>query len=369
MSGTFWITLIALIAFGLGVLACRALARRHLRLMHRLAAPHCIDRAGPVVLSGVQQWVSIRGRDRRNPVLLFLHGGPGTAFSGVAYSYQGPWEEYFTVVNWDQRGSGRSRSRGGEAVTLETLITDALELIDYLRQELAQDRIFVIGHSWGGFLGLTIAHRRPEVLHAFVGLGPLLGVREGYREGHRVLSEAAAVAGDGRALGQLRSAGTELPAPDDRGYLGTLRAVVGLLPAYGMSWHNQTSTAALFARVLTIAFFSPDLKLRHIGHPLGGGRSYVRGLFRDIHDLYLPETLGARFETPIILISGEHDQQGPIELVRAYSEQIEAPSKMFRVLRGSAHAAVWEAPGQILAVLLQDVLPCAKSAGRQAANC
>ena len=360
MTTFLWLTLAAVIAFLLGILACRMLARRHFRQIGRLCGDACIDRAGPVELGGVPQWVSIRGRHRRNPILLFLHGGPGTVFSGVAYSFQGPWEEYFTVVHWDQRGSGRSRKRADQPIGLETLVSDAIALIDALREELGHDKVFLLGHSWGGFLGLTIAHRRPDLLHAFIGLGPLLGIRAGYRESYRVLTEAATAAGDTRTLDKLNKADPELPAASDPGYLKALGAVLGFLPAYGMSWHNQTSTAKLLARMLTIGFLSPDLTLRQILQPLAGSRSYVLGLFREIDDIYLPDTLGARFETPVILISGEHDQQGPIALVRKFAAQIDAPYKAFRVLRGSAHAAVWEAPGQILEVLLKDALPRAR---------
>ena len=361
MSELTWTVFAVIAALGAGFLGCRMFARRHLRRVNRLVGEAAINRAGPVVLGGVPQWVSIRGRDRCNPVLLFLHGGPGTVFSGIAYSYQGPWEEYFTVVNWDQRGSGRSRNRGDGPVGLETLVSDGVELIDHLRRELEQDKVFLLGHSWGGFLGFHIAHRCPERLHAFVGLAPLLGMQAGYRESHRVLTEAATAAGDERALKRLQEAGPELPAPADRGHLKTLRAVIGLLPAYGMSWHNQTGIGGMFARVLTFAFFSPDLRLREIGQALGGSRAYVLGLFREIHDMYLPASLGTRFETPVILVSGEHDQQAPIALVRGFAESIQAPGKAFKVLRGSAHAAIWEAPGQILAVLLEDVLPYAES--------
>jgi pimeloyl-ACP methyl ester carboxylesterase len=364
--------LLALIAFAIGVLACRGFIRKHFRLLNRLEKPYAIDQTGLIPLGGIQQWVNIRGRDRSNPILLFLHGGPGSVFSGLAYSYQTPWEEYFTVVNWDQRGAGRSPIPKGDKVGLETLVSDTIELIDYLRRELGHEKVILLGHSWGGFLGLNVARRRPELLHAFVGLAPLLGIRPGYRETHRVLTEAASKAGDKRALTRLRKAGSEMPNPTDASYLPTLRAVLGLLPEYGMSWRNQRSGVALLMRILTISFLSPDLKLGQVFHPLGASPSYVLPLFREIHDMYLPEVLGRRFETTMILISGEHDQQSPHALVRDYAVQIEAPRKAFRVLRGSAHAAVWEAPGQILAALLEDARPhaatCAINASDRASD-
>jgi len=359
MTGPFWTIFIALIAFVAGLLLLRAILRRHHRSLLRLPDDMSIDRSGMVNLGGLPQWVSIRGRDRSKPILLFLHGGPGAAFSGIAYSYQSLWEEYFTVVNWDQRGCGRSRQISGKPVTLETLLSDADELIDHLREEFKQEKIFLLGHSWGGFLGITIAHRSPEKLHALIGLAPLLGIRAGYREMRRVLTEVATSLNEAGALHKLKNAPPDLPDAADPAFLKTLGSVVGLLPAYGMSWHNQTSMKSLFARIFTFALISPDLPLRRILQPLGGSRSYVLELFREIQHLHLPDRLGTRFETPIILISGEYDQQAPFRLVREYFDQLEAPYKSYSVLRGSAHAALWEAPGQILEILTRDALPLA----------
>lgn len=364
MTGPFWTAFfIALIAFVLGLLLFRAILRRHHRSVLRLPGETSVDRASMISLGGLPQWVTIRGRDSGKPILLFLHGGPGAAFSGIAYSYQSLWEEYFTVVNWDQRGCGRSRQNGDKTVKLETLLCDVDELINHLRKEFNQEKIFLLGHSWGGFLGLNVAHRHPEKLHAFIGLAPLLGIRAGYREMRRVLIEVATAAGDTGSLQKLHSAPAELPDAADPAFLKSLGSVVGLLPAYGMSWHNQTSMGSLFARILTFALVSPDLQLHRVLQPLGGRRSYVLELFREIQHVHLPDSLGSRFKTPIILISGEHDQQAPFRLVREYFEQIEAPSKSYSVLRGSAHAALWEAPGQILEALTRDALPLAGSGG------
>ncbi len=358
MWGSVWIALVSLLA---GLLACRAIARHHLRRYQRIAGEHGVERAGPMQLGGVPQWVSIRGHDRRNPVLVFLHGGPGSVFSGLSYSFQLPWEEFFTVVQWDQRGSGRSTCLGDGPVTLETLIGDALELLDYLRREFNQEKVFVVGHSWGGFLGFHVARRRPEWLHAFIALGPLLGIRQVYRETHALLTAAATAAGDQKALAKLRGAGSTLPDTVDAAFLKKLGDVLGMLPRKGMSWHNQRGALSIVARVVTIAFFSPDLRLRDVLRTLGGGRAYVLALFREIQDVYLPASLGTRFDTPLIFVAGEHDQQAGVELIRRYAEQVESPVTTFRLLRGCAHAAVWETPGQILEVLLKDALPLAQT--------
>jgi len=363
MTADYIPVLIAAGAFLTGLLVCRALVRRHHASMNRLRGEHSICRADRLELGGVRQWVTIRGRDRRKPVLLFLHGGPGTTFSGVAYSHQAPWEEFFTVVNWDQRGSGRSQNRGDRNTGFENLVNDSIELIDYLRKELNQDKVFLFGHSWGGFLGLTVARRRPDLLHAFIGLAPLLGIRQGYRESRKALIEAAEAAGDSRIVERLRDTRTDLPDAEDATFLKALGDVIRFLPKYGMSWHNQAGMGGLMARVLTIGLLSPALKLREAHHPLGGKRSYVLGIFRDIADMYVPETLGTQFETPMILLSGEHDQQSPTALVRDFAEQLSAPVKAFRTLAGSAHVAVWEAPGQILEVLINDALPLANASG------
>ena len=136
----------------------RAEATDVIRQLRRIVTPNGVERAQTVRIGGVDQWVTIRGDDQRNPVLLVLHGGPGYVEMPLNWWYARSWEEYFTVVEWDQRGAGKTYLLNNpEAVaptmTRERFVEDAEEMIEWLRKDFGKNKIFVWGHSWGSYLG------------------------------------------------------------------------------------------------------------------------------------------------------------------------------------------------------------------------
>src|SRR4051795_1885418 len=126
-----------------------------------------IDEASYVRVGGIEQWVTIRGQDRVNPVLLFLHGGPGDVTNPWTFVMFSPWETDFTVVQWDQRGAGRTLRKSGTAVaptmTLDRMAQDGVELTEYLCQHLGKNKIIVVAHSFGTILGLRMVRARPDL--------------------------------------------------------------------------------------------------------------------------------------------------------------------------------------------------------------
>lgn len=127
-----------------------------------------------ITLGGLEQHIVIRGKDVTKPVLLFLHGGPGGAHSPfIKYLHTREMEENFIVVEWDQRGAGKSYSKTltEEDMKVEHFITDTIELTNHLRARFEQDKIFMLGHSWGSALGFMTIARTPELYHAYIGAG------------------------------------------------------------------------------------------------------------------------------------------------------------------------------------------------------
>jgi pimeloyl-ACP methyl ester carboxylesterase len=132
-----------------------------------------IDRVLFAPLDGIDQWISIRGDDRANPVLLVVHGGPGEVQWPQAEIYR-PWEKSFTVVQWDQRGAGHTFGRYGTKtpdVTLDRISKDGVELAEYLCRDLGKKQIIVLGHSWGSIVATRMVQMRPELFAAYVGTG------------------------------------------------------------------------------------------------------------------------------------------------------------------------------------------------------
>lgn len=168
-----------------------------------------IDALEEITLGDVKQWILIRGEDVSNPILLFLHGGPGFPEMPFTHIDSPRLEEHFIVVNWDQRGAGKSYNPEitEETMNIEQFLSDTYELIRILRQRFSKDKIFLIGHSWGSILGLYTAYRHPDYLHAYIGMGQVVDMREAEMISYRYTVEKAREAEDGEAIKMLKTIG------------------------------------------------------------------------------------------------------------------------------------------------------------------
>lgn len=133
--------------------------------LRRIHTPEGIETLEPVEIGGMTQWVSIRGRHRENPVILFIHGGPGTPMMPMTWAYQAPWEDFFTVVQWDQRGVGKNAATTDQDALVQSLsndriVEDAVEMLAWVRTRLKKDKVVVMGYSYGTRVGMAVAQRR-----------------------------------------------------------------------------------------------------------------------------------------------------------------------------------------------------------------
>ena len=185
-------------------------ARAVIADIHRVVTPNGVQETFEAALGGARQVVNVRGADRRNPILLFVHGGPGAVEMPIAWSFQRPWEDYFTVVQWDQRGAGRSfllNDPDALALTLtpERYRDDAIELIELLRERYGKRKVILLGHSWGSIVGIMVAAQRPDLLHAYVGVGQVIDFRENEREGYAWTLSRALADGNKEAVRELEA--------------------------------------------------------------------------------------------------------------------------------------------------------------------
>lgn len=139
---------------------------------------HSIAKLESVDLNNRREWISIRGQDKENPVLLFLAGGPGGSQMAAVRHELSELEKHFVVVVWDQPGSGKSFSVGNEKLTVDTYIKDGLALTEYLRKQFDQDKIYLVGESWGSALGVFLASESPNYYHAVIGTGQMVDFLE-----------------------------------------------------------------------------------------------------------------------------------------------------------------------------------------------
>src|SRR5438132_11140941 len=175
-----------------------------------IAAP--IQETRFVTLGGIEQWITIRGADRANPVLLIVHGGPGDAQSSFRSTYA-VYETDFTIVQWDQRGAGKTYAKNPNSPPQpERVELDGIELAQYLCDYLATKKILLLGHSWGSYLAVGMAQRRPDLFAAYIGTGQVGSWRANIQAQFDFLLAKARAANDRKRVEQLEVIGTPDPA-------------------------------------------------------------------------------------------------------------------------------------------------------------
>lgn len=143
-------------------------------------ASEAIEEARYVRLGDIEQWITIRGRDRKMPVLLWVHGGPAEVQSPLLSAYE-PWMNSYVLVHWDQRGAGRTYLRNPgppDAMTLDRIAADGIELAEFLIDRLGTQQIILVGHSWGSLVAITMARLRPQLFETVIGTGQFSSWRE-----------------------------------------------------------------------------------------------------------------------------------------------------------------------------------------------
>jgi proline iminopeptidase len=173
---TIWTALFCMLAISTWSHAASPSASEAFRDIRKIATEDGIEQQEMVTLGGVPQWISIRSRHRNAPILLVVHGGPGFTLSPVSDYYLRDLEEFFAVVQWDQRGAGKSYRREDQqslapTLTIDRLTRDAEELIELLRTRYKRDRVVLMAHSFGTIIGVKVAQKRPDLLYAYVGTG------------------------------------------------------------------------------------------------------------------------------------------------------------------------------------------------------
>jgi pimeloyl-ACP methyl ester carboxylesterase len=163
-------------------------------------------------IGGINQWITIKGDDRENPVVLFLHGGPGDALSPFADAMFRGWEKDFTLVQWDQRGAGRTYGKSGPSIeptmTVERMVQDGIEVAEFLTKHLNKKKIIVEGGSWGSILGIYMVHARPDLFYAYVGRAQMVNERKNESASYARVLELARAAGDQQAITALTTIGS-----------------------------------------------------------------------------------------------------------------------------------------------------------------
>ena len=327
----------------------------------RIVTPNGIERLEAVRIGGIEQWVSIRGSDKRNPVLLFLHGGPGYVSIPMSWWFTRGWEEYFTVVQWDQRGAGKTFLLNGRAtlaptMTPERMVADAQEMVSWVARELGKEKIFVLGHSWGSYLGLELAKREPRSLHAYIGVGQLTNAPESERRGWQFAVAGAYKEGNAKAVRELEAIAPYFP-PGHPSPLKDLYVQRRWLEYYGGSMAYRHGSAAEG----DLSKLSPDYTDAEIAHIWDGNDFSEHYLLQQV--LSIDESATRQLDCPLIVCAGRHDFVVNSELAAQWLGEVRAPLKQLVWFENAGHLVMTDEPGKFLVSLLQHARPIAERAG------
>lgn len=281
-----------------------------------------------ITLGGVPQFVLIRGADSTNPVILFLHGGPGMPVMYLAHSFQHDLELDFVVVHWDRRGAGKSYAAGlsSDSLTLRQTLDDTFELTEHLRRRFKNDRVLLVGHSWGTYLGLLAVHERPSLYSGYVGMGQLSAdSARRHVVQRRFLYNMARAHGDTELLQRL--------------FRGVIREED--LFQYG----GEVRGATGFGQILMTGIWAPEYDLFDILNVPKGAAMVTRRMKDDVALGTIEDSL-RRFEVPLSFFLGRHDYNTPSVLAAEYFERLGAPEKKLVWFESSAHFPFWEEPGK-----------------------
>ena len=294
---------------------------------------HSIASLEKVCLGGKEQWILIRGVNKNNPVILFLHGGPGTSDMGLLRRYMKDLENHFVVVTWDQPGAGKSFSANTpySSMNINRFVADTHELTNLLREKFQHKKIFLAGHSWGSVLGILTIQKFPELYNAYIGIGQVANMTENEKISYDWTIDQAKRSNDKKVIKKLNEIGKPPYSGNWQKKFMTQRRYLG---KYGGELYDSSSGA--FLLVLKNLILSPEYSLRD-------KINFFRGIFTTVK-LIFPELMKVDLKTqalclkvPVYFILGKHDYESPFMIAEEYFKLLKAPSKELIWFENSAH--------------------------------
>lgn len=294
-----------------------------------------------VDINGTKQWISIYGNDVDNPVLLYLHGGPGSATSEFDYVITRKWADIFTVVTWDQRNCGKSYTaeQDDTPLTRELLMTDGREMTEFILDHMSKDKLTVLGHSWGAAYGANLVLEYPEYYSAFIGTGQLV---DSYENEVRFREEAMKWAGDDEASLELVNALTP-----DKLTMEYFNARNQLMNKHGYSMMKDGADYSLAAAVIFNPYYSLKDWMDYLSKDMGVYFDFMLNNGLDSFSL----TDRSDYEVPYININGDMDYQTNYQLAQEYFDTVDAPYKEIRIMKDATHGLLESRSEEFSAIL------------------
>jgi len=297
-----------------------------------IAGERSISSLEQVEINGTKHAIMIRGMDRSNPIVLFVHGGPGCSEIPYVRKYQQELEQHFTIVHYDQRGSGKSYHFGEDYSNLsaDLLVDDLIALTDYVSTSLGQEKVLLIGHSYGTYIGMKAAARAPDKFTAYIGIGQVADPKVSEIDSLNYTIEQAKLAGhvkDTKLLESLRDPierGEALTPRDQvRKYGGAARLIDDNRDYYiGFLLNREYNLLDVIRYLQGVALSQKILLDEERKHPI--------------------TDLVENVDIPVYFVIGQYDYMTSAHAARAYFDTLRAPVKDFIIFENSAHYPQFE---------------------------
>ena len=297
-----------------------------------------------VEIGGIQQGFFIRSENLENPVLLFLHGGPGSPMLSIQIETESAerLEKYFTVCYWEQRGAGITFDDNMDVATMtvEQMVEDTRQMTNYLQRRFGQEKIYLMGHSWGSYLGIQTIAKYPENYKAYIGIGQISNQLESEKRAYDYLMQLATEKSDEKLLKKLQQYNKLAPDFPSHEYLMDVRMEMN---KYGVGMAHQN--ISMIDMVKSVLLFK--------GYTFTEKVNYTKGslLSLDLFDNIIADNLfesAVSFEVPVYAMQGKYDYVTSYELAREYIDKIETPAKGFFTFDNSAHSPNIEEPTKFI---------------------
>ena len=300
-------------------------------------------------INGIRQYIQIRGADKKAPLMLFLHGGPGGSMAGLCHVMQPEWEHHFTVVNWDQRNACKTylanKSNAAaisQSGTLEDYMADIDAVIAYLHTVYDFEKIILMGFSWGSLIGAEYAKRHGETVSHYIGVGQFIHYIDGLHYScewlRKVVKDAPA------DVEKINAFEKSIPDPPQMtpAFMKSLQGFSML----GAKYIAKDGRAFPIKSLLTSPFlrFGEKMAMVH-GNPKLFSGTYQTMLSHDFRN-------NLHFDMPVLFVSGDEDFVCPNELLAQHFGQITAPQKKNVVISKATHTCFYDQPTAFLDTII-----------------
>jgi pimeloyl-ACP methyl ester carboxylesterase len=287
-----------------------------------------ISRSERVFLNGIEQYITLKGKDESLPLLLFLHGGPGGSVLGYDEKFTSQLQEHFVVIQWDQRETGKTLELNQSPVPLSLSVfqDDTRELIEILLKRFARDKLYLVGHSWGTFLGFQTARFNASLLYAFVAIGPMINQLESERIALELMKEKARQTVNQEELEELAT----VKIPFENG-------------------------EQLFYHRKWLLSFSGSHKKLSRSFVMSWSTTWLK-LYNEASKKNFAETLPS-IDCPVYFFAGRNDYQTNSHITEAYHKTLTAPKKALFWFESSAHSIPGSEPERMQRIIIEKILP------------